>query len=279
MNPTPVNPSPIFLPGSAGEKFGRVLRTRRAGRFLFRESRYPAFLRIPAHYHGRAYFSLVAEGGLREQCAHDERDYVAGSVHFHPAGDPHAVRTGPDGATCLSIVLCEEPGHGIAAGPLVLRDPAWIPAERLARGCRRELAATDAASELALEALGLELVATLLRSGDARGRRMPAWLSAVREHLERHFNERIRLAELAALAGVHEVHLVRAFRSHFGVTPGGFLRRLRVEHASAALTGSTVPIVDLALAAGFSSQAHFTRVFHRLIGTTPAAYRRARARR
>lgn len=274
-----VTRSPLHIPGSAGEAFGHVLRTRRAGRFLFRESCYPAALRTPTHYHSRAYFSFVAAGGVREMAAGEEREYGAGSVHFHPAGDPHAVRTGPDGATCLSIVLAGDFGGGIGPLPRPPRAPGWLPAARLARACRRELSAGDSAADLALEAFALELLATFLRGGEARERRMPGWLPAVREHLHARFQDRIRLAELAALAGVHEVHLVRAFRAHLGVTPGGYVRRLRIERACAALAGSDQPIVDLALAAGFSSQAHFTRVFHRLTGTTPAAYRRNRAPR
>ena len=60
---------------------------------------------------------------------------------------------------------------------------------------------------------------------------------------------------------------------------GSYLRRLRVEHARLGLIESDLPIAELALAAGFSSQAHFTRVFRRLVGTTPAAYRRGRPAR
>jgi len=271
--------SPVYIPGSAGETFGHVLCTRRAGRFLFRESRYPASLTMPAHYHPRPYFSFIATGALRESGSRDEREYAAGSLHFHPAADPHAVRTGPDGATCLSIILSGELGHGVEIGSPVPRDPAWLPAALLARRCRQELSASDSASDLALEAIALELLAMLMRGGAEGGRRAPLWLPAVRDHLQRHFQDRIRLAELAALAGVHEVHLVRAFRGRFGVTPGGYLRRLRIEHACEVLAGSDTPIVELALAAGFSSQAHFTRVFRRLVGSTPAAYRRACLRR
>jgi AraC family transcriptional regulator len=271
---------PLFIPGSAGEHFGRVLRTRRAGRFLFRESRYRGSLHMPPHYHPRPYFSYVIHGCIRERTAGSEREYGAGTVHFHPAGDPHTAWLGAEGATCLSIIPSGEFAERILAphghSP---RDATWIPAARLARRCHHELQVPDSASDLALEALGLEMLATFLRDAAPRGRRAPGWLLAVRDHLHACFAERIRLAELSALAGIHEVHLVRAFRRHFGVTPGAYVRELRVEHARRALLDSDTPIADLALAAGFASQAHFTRVFHRLAGATPAAYRRAARRR
>ncbi len=269
--------APLFIPGSAGEYFGQVLHTREA---VFRESRYPGSLRMPMHYHPRPYFSYVAGGGIRERDARGEHEYGPGSVHFHPAGDPHAGRMGADGTTCLSVILAGELAARLGT-PSAARFPRLegSPAARLARGCHRELRATDSASDLALEALALEPVATLLRAPGPRERGTPRWLLDVRDHLHAHFLERVRRAELSALADIHEVHLVRAFRRRFGATPGAYVRRLRVDHACRALLDPDVSVAELALAAGFASQAHFTRVFHRLVGTTPAAYRRARPRR
>jgi AraC family transcriptional regulator len=272
-------PTPLFIPGSAGEQFGQVLRTRHAGQFLLRESRYRAALRMPMHFHPRAYLSFVVRGSLREHTGRQDHQYETGSLHFHPAGDPHADSMGEVGATCLSIVPLGQAEARL--GRAVLPPPPGVAPFSLgliAGRCHRELRATDSASDLALEALALELVARLLRSPPPRERRMPAWLLEVRDYLHAHAHERIWLAELSALAGVHEAHLVRAFRCHLGATPGAYVRGLRIDHARRALLGSEAPIADLALAAGFSSQAHFTRVFHRLVGATPAAYRRAHGR-
>lgn len=272
--------TPLYIPGSAGERFGRVLRTRRAGRFLLRESRYPGSLRMPEHYHPRAYFSFVVAGGMREHDGRGEHVCEAGSVHFHPPGDPHSGLMAAEGITCLSIVLVEDLPDADAMRSIArLVHPAGTQASRLARRCHHELGAVDSASELSLEALGLELVATLSRTRAAGERRAPRWLLDVRDYLHAHCLERVRLTELSALADIHAVHLVRAFRCRFGATPGAYLRGLRVEHARRALIDSDAPIADLALAAGFSNQAHLTRVFHQLEGTTPAAYRRAHALR
>jgi len=273
-------PLPRFIPGSAGETFGRVLQARRAGRFVFRESRYVPALHMPPHYHPHPYFTYVADGHIRERVAGAEQDYGAGSVHFHAAGVAHTAWMGAGGATCLSIVLAGDFPEGVTQAPAVREGcAAWPATARLAERCHRELHAGDTAADLALEALALEMLATLLRRGAPRERGVPAWLIATRDHLRAHRLEPIRLADLAAIAGVHEVHLVRAFRRHFGVTPGAYLRGLRIDRARQALVESDAPIADLALAAGFSSQSHFTRVFHRLTGATPAAYRRDRSRR
>ncbi|HKQ57104.1 MAG TPA: AraC family transcriptional regulator [Candidatus Eisenbacteria bacterium] len=270
--------TPLYIPGSAGAYFGHVLRTRRAGRFLLRESRYVPALRMPTHYHPRAYFSYIVDGSMRERDPRGETEHRAGTLHFHAAGEPHSGHMGSSGTTCLSIILCEELSGRIAPSCAASRH-TLAPEARIARRLRRELHTDDSASELALESLGLELVATLMRGERTRDRQPPRWLREVRDHLHAHALEQVRLADLSALAGIHEVHLVRAFRRHFGATPGAYQRELRIEHARRMLADSGTSIADLALAAGFSSQAHFTRVFHHLTGTTPAAYRRARARR
>lgn len=269
----------LFIPGSAGETYGRVMHTRRAGRFVFRESRYGESLRMPRHYHPEPYFSFVAEGSLSERTAGREADHGPGSVHFHPAGDPHSVQLGREGATCVSIIVSADLPQLGTLREAPSRSLSGTAASWIARRCHRELRASDSASDLALEAQALELVAALLRARSPRERVAPRWLLEVRDHLHAHCLDRVRLADLSALAGIHEVHLVRAFRRHFGATPGAYVRELRIEHARRGLADRERPIADLALEAGFSSQAHFTRVFHRLVGTTPAAYRRSLASR
>ncbi len=264
----------LFVPDSAGERFGEVLHTRRAGDFLFRESRYPRGLATPAHYHPRAYLCYVAEGVIAERDARGEVRFGAGSLHFHPAGHPHSVVNRDHGFTAISIIP-----FGDVAGPLESALTPNLPAaprsSLIAARCRSELRLSDPASDLALEGLAHELVATLMRARAPRERRTPAWVLAVRDLLHARFHEPLPLSDLAAHAGVHPVHLVRAFRRQLGVTPAEYQRRLRIESARQALAATGIPLASLALDAGFSSQAHFTRMFHRMVGATPAAYRRA----
>ena len=91
------------------------------------------------------------------------------------------------------------------------------------------------------------------------------------------FKRPIDLAEVAAACGVHPVHLARVFRQFYGVSPGEYLRGLRLDWAAAQLAlasaGATHTLASLALQAGFSDQSHFTRAFKRHTGCTPAQYR------
>lgn len=264
---------------SAGERFGRVLATRRTGRFLLRRSTYRPDLKTPAHQHDAPYLSFLVHGSLREHGSRGECDFEAGSLHFHPSGDPHAVTVGPRGMTALSfgpsgrVALRLEAAHPRLSD---LQDPGLI---ALARRCDREIAATDSASDLSLEGLCLELIASCIRRRSRDTSRAPGWLATARDYLHAHLDDRVTLADLSMVAGVHEAHLTRTFRRHLGESPGGYQRRLRVERARLALEASGDSLVEIALAAGFSSQSHFTRVFHRHFGVSPGLYRRQLGRR
>jgi AraC family transcriptional regulator len=83
----------------------------------------------------------------------------------------------------------------------------------------------------------------------------------------------ITLSSLAREAGVHPSHLARAFRAHYRQSIGAYLRALRIEWASRELASRAVSISEVGLRAGFYDHSHFTRVFRRHTGMTPAQFR------
>lgn len=90
---------------------------------------------------------------------------------------------------------------------------------------------------------------------------------------ERH-GEDLRLADLAAIAGLSTHHLIRAFRRETGLTPHAHLVGVRVRRARDLLRAGEMP-AEVASAVGFADQAHLTRAFKARIGVPPGAYRRA----
>lgn len=108
--------------------------------------------------------------------------------------------------------------------------------------------------------------------------RFPHWLERVKNILEQRFAEPYKLSEIAAEAGVHPVHLAREFRKHYGSSVGEYLRKVRIEYACRELMGSNVAVANIASAAGFADQSHFSRTFKRLRGMTPGRYRASVAR-
>jgi AraC family transcriptional regulator len=106
-----------------------------------------------------------------------------------------------------------------------------------------------------------------------RDRRAPVWLRDAEELLRAQGSECVRLGELAKAVGVHPARLARAFRDRNGISVGESGRRLRIESAAAAVGGTDSPLATIAAEAGFADQSHFTRLFKRYVGTTPARYR------
>jgi AraC family transcriptional regulator len=62
-----------------------------------------------------------------------------------------------------------------------------------------------------------------------------------------------------------------------GISPQRYISRLRLDAAMAEPAAGRLPIAEIALNAQFSSQASFTRAFHRATGMTPKDYRRRQA--
>jgi AraC-like DNA-binding protein len=119
-------------------------------------------------------------------------------------------------------------------------------------------------------------VTTRRAAGASTGRdlRIPGWLGLARELLHARYSEAsIRVADLAAEADVHPVYFARAFRAHYGQTPGAYIRHLRLTRAAKELAGSETPVSQIALDAGFADQSHLSRSFRKMFGVTPGRWR------
>jgi AraC family transcriptional regulator len=148
---------------------------------------------------------------------------------------------------------------------------------RLAARLHREFGEKDAAAQLAMEGLILEVLADVCRQQDADTQtptRRPRWLDSVIELLHAHFTENPSLDEVAVAVGVHPAHLARMFRRHQGCSVGDYLRKLRLEQARRELLSPDTPLVEIAATAGYSDQSHFTAAFKRHTGMTPGEFRR-----
>jgi AraC-like DNA-binding protein len=71
---------------------------------------------------------------------------------------------------------------------------------------------------------------------------------------------------------------LRTFRRYHGTTVAQYVRQRQLQQARVALATSKQPLATIALDAGFSDQAHFTRVFRHTYGETPGAYARSARR-
>ena len=84
----------------------------------------------------------------------------------------------------------------------------------------------------------------------------------------------LSLQQIAAELGFSVSHFSRAFRISAGLPPHRWLLRQRIEVAKQLLKVRDLPLVDIAISAGFANQGHFTRVFSAIVGISPGAWRR-----
>ena len=105
---------------------------------------------------------------------------------------------------------------------------------------------------------------------------LPKWrMRRVREHLVANVSEPISLADLADAAGLSRVHFATQFRVATGCRPHDYLFQHGIECAKQMLIETDTSLVEVALNVGFQTQSHFSTVFKRLAGDTPARWQRA----
>lgn len=106
-----------------------------------------------------------------------------------------------------------------------------------------------------------------------KGGLAPYRIKRVTEFIQAHIEEEITLNDLARDAGLSPSHFCSLFRKTLGTTPHQFVLRCRIQHAKSLLTLSGQSILDVALASGFRTHQHFSRIFHRVVGLSPSVYR------
>ncbi len=129
---------------------------------------------------------------------------------------------------------------------------------------------------------GIVVVSDDLRRGAETGShhvdRHHAGLQAAIDLTRRAYAEPLKVADLAAAAGLTPTQLERATRRALGVSPKQLLIRTRIDEAVRRLDDTLSPLATIAGECGFYDQSSFTRQFQRAVGITPGAYR-ARGRR
>jgi AraC family transcriptional regulator len=265
--PTPLEP---------GHFYGETRSERRVGHLILSETHYRPALRIPPHIHQRAYFGFLLAGGYWELLGRRAVTFEPLSVVFHP---PREVRRGDISRGGARLFHAELPDPWIER----LREFGGVPDAALdhhggllashARTLYREFRRPDAASPLVIEGVVLEMLAALLRRQPPADS-APAWLGRAREVLDEAGTVVPTLAGVASQVGVAPVRLARAFRRTYGESAGDYVRRRRIRLACERLKDPRLSLADVAAEMGFADQSHFTRVFHKLIGVTPGAWRK-----
>ena len=243
-----------------------------------RETLHDPYSKLPSHAHDAASICLTLTGQGIELINGARIVAAAGSVITRAPKLKHSDQYGavPHRGfmieledkwlnTCRHFLGIFEGHRHFAGGP--------VPA--LALRIFRESRVKDTIAPIIVEGLMLELLGHASRSLSKSPIRLPGWLIQARDLLHGRFNDSLSLMEIAAIVGVHPTHLARTFRKHYRTTVGEYVRRLRLDWATRQLSETEDSIADIASAAGFYDQSHFSHLFKQHTGYTPAEFRAA----
>lgn len=139
-----------------------------------------------------------------------------------------------------------------------------------------EIIAREEGTGTAAAICQLAIVASL-RDGSER-QRLPymlplgvnnANLRTLVEVMEENVADPFPLTVVAARAGISRRQMERYFRDTFNCSPGKYYMRLRIERARSLLRQTTMPVVEIAVACGFVSASHFSKMYRFFEGTSP----------
>ena len=259
---------------------GDVRRWRRVAGLTLAEAAFEPGQRIHRDAHPNARFVLVLSGSLTETTGGASKTYGPSTLLFRSADEPRSYAASDAGAKVLIVdldaawVRRAQEQAPLLAGSTAFRGGLLL---HLAHRLHGEFGLRDEVSRLVIESLALGILAEASRRVAAAeaakaARPAPLWLQLALAFIEQHFAEPVSLDTVAKKVGVHPVHLARTFRRVHQTTFAAHVRQLRVDFARRELAGAAA-LSDIAFAAGFCDQSHFSRCFKRHTGLTPAEYR------
>ena len=245
--------------------------------------------RFAPHAHDEYVFGMIENGAARTSFRGGDDVHAAGSVITMAPGEVHTGAPATDegwsyrmlypAETLVRFVARDATGRDFAPtfdGSFVV-DPALsdrlrathMVLESDADGMQKECTLLETLGELIIRHASTAGSSTVLPAA-----RSTAALRRVRNLLDAEYARTVTISELAREAGLSTFHLIRVFRTSFGLPPYKYLEQVRIQRAR-RLIRLGFSLTHVVHATGFSDQSHLTRYFKRIVGVTPGIYARA----
>lgn len=242
------------------------------------------------HAHAAMVFCTAGRARVEMRGAWELR---AGELLLVPAGEPHRLieRVGLRSWAIGFCVSCLAADGGAAVlepfervrdgGSAVVAVPrarhAYLETllgelEALGADARSEGASIDPVRR-SLITLVLAEAARAAREHDPRRRAAPGLVAEALRHIERHCLGPLTLEDVAAAVGRSPAHVTTALRRATGRTAGAWIVSGRMAEARRLLLHSAEPVDVIAGRVGYADATHFIRLFRRMHGATPSAWR------
>jgi AraC-like DNA-binding protein len=233
----------------------------------------------PLHTHDAWTLLVIDDGAVRYDLDHREHGAWTSVVTLLPPQVAHDGRSAFDGGFRKRVIYLEPDTIGTDLIGRAVDRPELddrqlrLRIDQLHTVLDRPEEALQAQSRLALitDRLRWHLQGRPKESGPTD--QQPSLAGTLRDLLDEHLRDGVDLSEAAGRLGTGSSQLIRAFTREFGLPPHRYLTGRRIERARRLLLAG-MPIADVATEVGFYDQAHLTRHLRRMLGTTPASYRR-----
>lgn len=254
-----------------GQMIGRVPRRWGAESLMLSPVIHDHQRQNETHAHAAAFVTLMVDGEYRETAARRSIAYDRFSAVYHPPQLEHRDAIGKPGVRLLMFEFDPRAVDEVAHPQLrSLRDLTGTHAAWQMLSLYRD--ATEAHDDLDFESRALALMANVVRTPSVIPIDRPA-LSRARDFIAAHFRDRVTMHDIARAAALHPVYLGQMFHRDRGETLGQYVARLRVRAAAEAMCATESAFAEIALDHGFCDQSHLNRVFKRVSGFTPSAFR------
>lgn len=255
-----------------GQYLGQALRRRSTEGVMLTLTSYEAGRRFDAHVHEHPGFFLLVAGGHREVRGSSSLDQEVASAIFHKTSQAHATQFGPGRTVGLNISYDRRwlSSVGVKEGDLHSNGAHRSSEVRFHALRLLSLGFLETVPDDDIETLALEALGPLTAGEEARA---PRWLTSAVDSIHGRYVERLSLRVLAHEAAVHPNYFARVFRHRFSCSVYDYIHRVRLAEA-ARLIQVGASIGDAAILAGFSDQAHLSRIFRRELGSSPGSLRR-----
>jgi len=231
---------------------------------------------IPQHRHEHPFLSFLMAGSYGEGAGDQWNDCHPNALTWHPAHDAHEVRHGNETVSSVQIEFLGSDFDEWRIGKMLpsRRITGEVPAARaILHGLIREMDFADEFSALSIRGSAYQALALTARCFNQSLPSGDSLVARIQAAIQDAFPEAPDVDLLARSLGMSTTQLAVQYRRHAGEGIGLTARRLRVERACEMLPEQDRPLSQIAQDCGFCDQSHFTRVFARLMRSTPGKYR------
>lgn len=237
--------------------------------------------RLPRHWqnqpHRHSYNEIVipTRGCIETTCAEQTRTASPGQVLLNPAQEVHQSRA-LQGKPLTQIVIGWD-GEPPVALP---RELTCLPDASgrlsvLGRWLLEVHPSTDPQQNELAQAL---LTSLLFEISQNLQSPVSNLASIVHRHVKAHLAEPLSMSDLAHAAGLSPFHFARVFKEVEGIPPMTFVRNARIAVARTLLETTYLTLKEVAESVGFSDQFQLSRIFRRVLGTSPSDVRASQPR-